>query len=83
MATERYGAATVDTIEKRRNIIKYFASEYGIDIVAVDTSNKNISKSNKKIKLFKENKTRIRRQELSTEDYVKKINAGVYDGDTL
>jgi hypothetical protein len=64
-------------LEERRANLKNIVSEYGLDIVAVYTAKKN--DVNKKIKLFKEKRTDVIAKNLTTEDYIKKIDAGWYD----
>ena len=67
-------------LQERRAILKHFVEECGFDLVAVYTARKNEAKASKKIPLFKEKKTDIlKNQNLTTEDYVKKIDAGFYD----
>jgi hypothetical protein len=67
-------------LQERRAILNHFVEECGFDLVAVYTARKNEAKASKKIPLFKEKKTDIlKNQNLTTEDYVKKIDAGFYD----
>lgn len=67
-------------LQERRVILKRFVEEYGFDLVAVYTARKNEAKASKKLSLFKEKKTDIlKNQNLTTEDYVKKIDVGFYD----
>jgi hypothetical protein len=65
-------------LEERRTILKRFVTEYGLDLVAAYSAKKNEAKV-RKIKLFKEDKTAVLRQELTTEKYVERIEAGYYD----
>ncbi len=63
--------------EEHKTILRRLV-KLGVDLVAVYTARKNEAK-NKKIKLFKEKKTDILKQDLTTDDYLKKIEDGVYD----
>jgi hypothetical protein len=65
-------------VQERRAILKRIVMEYGLDIIAVYTARKNEEKI-KKTKLFKENKNEILKESLTTEQYLKKIDAGIYD----
>ncbi|HYA83200.1 MAG TPA: hypothetical protein VEH06_07095 [Candidatus Bathyarchaeia archaeon] len=74
------GASAMMQLQERRAILKHFVEECGFDLVAVYTARKNEAKASKKIPLFKEKKTDIlKNQNLTIEDYVKKIDAGFYD----
>lgn len=66
-------------LEERRAILNLLVSEYGLDLVAAYSAKKNEAKINKKVKVFKENKTDVLKQELTTEQYIKKIDGGWYD----
>ncbi len=65
-------------LQERRAILKRMVSEYGLDIIAVRTAKKNEAKIKKTV-LFKEDKNKILQQNLTTEQYLEKIDAGVYD----
>jgi len=66
-------------IQERRVVLKRIVSQYGLDIIAVNTAKKNEAKTDKSIQLFKEIKTDILAKNLTTEQYIKKIDAGIYD----
>src|SRR5262249_30073126 len=64
---------------ERRDALKKKVAKYGLDIVAVDTVKKNKAKRDKSVILFRENKTEILKQNLTTEQYFEKIDVGIYD----
>ena len=66
-------------IQERRAVLKLIVSEYGLDIIAVNTAKKNEAKANKEIELFKENRKNVLAQNLTTKEYIKRIDAGLYD----
>ena len=63
--------------ERHKTILRRFA-ELGLDLGAAYTARKNEAKT-KKIILFKEKKKYVLNQNLTTEDYLKKIEDGIYD----
>lgn len=65
-------------VKERRAILKCIVAEYGLDIIAVYTAKKNEAKIKKTV-LFKESKNKILKESLTTEQYLKKIDAGIYD----
>jgi hypothetical protein len=66
-------------LEERRTVLKQIVISLGLDVVAVNTARKNEAKVDRSIILFKENKTDVLPQNLTTEQYIKKIDAGIYD----
>lgn len=66
-------------LEERRAILKVLVTEYGLDLVAGYSAKKDEAKKDKKVKVFKENKTDVLKQELTTEQYIQKIDEGWYD----
>jgi hypothetical protein len=66
-------------VQDRRAILKRVVAEYGLDIIAVDTAKKNEAKI-KNMTFFKESKNNILKESLTTEQYLKKIDTGIYDG---
>jgi hypothetical protein len=65
-------------VQERRASLKRIAAEYGLDIIAVDTAKKNQAKI-KSTAFFKESKNKILKEGLTTEQYLKKIDTGIYD----
>jgi hypothetical protein len=63
--------------EEHKKILRRFA-ELGLDFVSVYTARKSEAKTKKMI-LFKEKKKDILNENLTTEDYLKNIEDGVYD----
>lgn len=64
--------------EERKSIIRGFI-DLGLDFAAVYTARKNEAKTKKNLTLFKEKKTDILKQNLISEDYLNKLEGGVYD----
>ena len=65
-------------VQERRAILRRIVTEYGLDIIAVDTAKKNEAKI-KNTAFFKESKNKILKENLTTEQYLKKIDTGIYD----
>ena len=67
------------TLQARRAILKREVTEYGSDLVAAYSAKKNEAKKDSRVKVFKEKKSDVLKQELATEQYLKKIDEGWYD----